>query len=127
MNTYKRHRSAAGMTVREVASLIKETHPKFSISAMSQVENSELSGVTFTVSGREAFYSAVGGRRVENRRCPCRWSFRVTKQLSELLNELQARQGFATKDAFLNHIVFVYITTACPNVEVSINETVYQR
>lgn len=112
MNKYKRMRLAAGLTVRDMETIMKPFYPKFSKMALSLAENSQASGITLTPAAARTMGELLNYVKAERRTRPCRWSFRVVESVDSVLNALQQLEGYSTKDAFLQHIVLQYIEKA---------------
>ena len=107
MTNIRAMRIRCGMKQKELVDILQVGFPKFSASAMSQVENSDSSGVCLTAAARGYLESALGCHKKEKRRKPFRWSLRVDETAHERFKSAMRDLGFASKDAFLHYIIWL--------------------
>lgn len=106
-----------GLSMADAVKLLRPYYPRISKPAMSLAETPHLTGVMFTPRAKRIFMELVESPKSENRRRPCLRAFRLTKEHSDELNAFMGREGYTTKDAFLNHMVRDYIKRKATEAE----------
>ena len=81
-------------------------YPKANKAAVSHAMNTQATGVTFTATAKRL----LGGilfpkRKRDNRKNPCRWVFRLTKEQSARLEAVKEKHGFATRQDLMQFII----------------------
>lgn len=98
--------AAHDVTTRDFVERVRQIAPKYSKVTHSMASNTDY-GVTLS----PAVVRHIKGKP-ENRRLPCRISFRLSEGVMASLTALRDAEGFATNQDYMTHIVLQHIKRA---------------
>lgn len=111
MNANRRLRLDANLRIDDVVAQLRARYPRISKAAVSMVENSDATGITYTQSAARDFRAVVGCTR-DNRRCPIRIQCRLTEADRDEFNAAREIMGHDTVNDAVICAIHWYIRTA---------------
>lgn len=109
----KEFREQRDLSVKEVVGVVKETAPGFDRFLLSKVENPEKYGIRLLngieQSLEDAFMPAKKPVKKDNRKKPCKLTFRLGKVKMRQLQQAAFTEGFETMQACLEYVVCCWL------------------